>query len=368
MLPARHIYVHVPFCEVICHYCHFYTARAKEAPYPDFFLALEQELAREEGKLAGTLEAIYFGGGTPGASPPALLAKLLARLAPRISSSTEITLEANPGSITPALVREWKQAGINRISLGVQSLDDVLLKKLGRTHSARDALAATSACLAEISNVSCDLMYAVPGQSEAAPGEQAEALAALGVPHISAYHLTLEENHFLYSQLPPDDFAWKQIAGIRNRLTPRGFHHYEVASFARGSAESKNNKNYWAGGPYVALGPSAHGFDGESTRWRNISDWREYISRVNAGASPVSATENLSKEQRRLEVIFTSLRTSEGLDLTAFAQSFGQRLEQSHGAWLERWQKEGLAHLANGRLVLTFEGRMLIDEIAKVLI
>lgn len=369
-MPAyRHIYVHVPFCEVICHYCHFYTARAAEAPsQAAFFAALGKEAARADSEMGKTLKAVYFGGGTPGASPPEEIAGFLTRLHARITPETEITLETNPSNVTPERARAWRDAGINRISLGVQSLDDPTLKRLGRAHSAEQARAAVRTCSAEIPNLSCDLIYAVPEQPEGTPARHALDLHSLGARHLSLYHLTLEKEHFLHQSLPGDSFAWRQLRQVANALEPLAFHHYEVASFALPGAESVNNKNYWSGGPYLALGPSAHGFDGARERWSHVSDWREYVRRAEAGESTRSWTENLSAEQRRIEVILTSLRTAEGLDLAAYARDFEEDLRKTRGSALARWAKDGLATLANDHLVLTFQGKMLADEIARVLL
>lgn len=364
----RYLYVHIPFCEVICHYCHFYTARSKEADQPAFFRALGADLALQEKELAPRLDAVYFGGGTPSASPPELLAAFLSRLGPRLTPQTEITIEANPTMATRELARAWREAGINRVSLGVQSLDDDLLKKLGRAHSAAEAKEALEGVRAEIENVSCDLMYAVPGQPEELPAKEAVELVERGASHLSAYHLTLEKEHFLHASLPPDDFAWRQIHAVAEKLAAFGMRHYEVASFARPGRESRNNQNYWSGGPYLALGPSAHGFDGNRERWSNVSDWREYVKRAGAGESTRAWTEKLTDEQRRIEVIFTSLRTDQGLDLAAFQAAFGIDLVGQKPALFERWEKDGLGHLAQSRFVLTFRGRMLIDEIARGLI
>lgn len=364
----RHLYVHVPFCEVICHYCHFYTARARGADQPAFFRALAADLSRQEQELAPELEAVYFGGGTPSASPPELIAGFLESLGTRVTKNTEVTIEANPTKATRHLAKAWREAGINRVSLGVQSLDDELLKKLGRAHDSSEAKAALAGVRAEIENVSCDLMYAVPGQPEDFPAKEAVELVSLGACHLSAYHLTLEKEHFLHASLPPDDFAWRQIHAVAEALGARGFRHYEVASFARPGFESRNNQNYWSGSPYLALGPSAHGFDGARERWSNVSDWREYVRRAEAGESTRAWTENLTDEQRRIEVIFVSLRTDQGLDLAGFKAEFGVDLVDQRPALFERWEKDGLGHLAQGRFVLTFRGRMLIDEIARALI
>jgi oxygen-independent coproporphyrinogen-3 oxidase len=363
-----HLYVHVPFCEVICHYCHFYTARTAEADQAAFFAALGLEAERASASFAPKLHAVYFGGGTPGASPPELLARLLEKLAPRLTPGTEITLEANPSLVDRERVRAWKEAGINRVSLGVQSLDDNVLKSLGRAHSALEAREALELCAAVVGNVSCDLIYAVPGQAEEAPAGHARELHRLGAQHLSLYHLTLEKEHFLHARLPGDDFAWRQLRRVADTLEPEGFHHYEIASFALPGRESRNNKNYWSGGPYFALGPSAHGFDGERERWTHVSDWREYVRRAAAGESTRAWTETLTDDQRRIEVLFTSLRTSEGLDVAAFRARFGEDLPATRAELFSRWHGEKLIRIEDGRLTLTFAGRMLADEIARALL
>lgn len=364
----RHVYVHLPFCDVICHYCDFYTARSKEARHEEFFAALDLEGKGILPKLEAPLEALYFGGGTPSVSPPELLHRFIELFRPYLGANTEITLEANPTNINPANVAAWKAAGINRVSLGVQSLDNPTLKRLGRAHSAETALTAVELLAREIGNVSADLIYGVPEQDKNVPAEHAERLAAAGASHVSAYHLTIPETHFLFKKLPDDTYAWDQIALIAERLAVRGFRHYEVSNFGLPGRESRNNGNYWRGGPYLALGPSAHGFDGERTRWKNVADWEEYVRRLSAGESPVTETETLDDEQRRIEILFTSLRTLEGLDLEAFRARFGVDLASRHAAFWKKLTEEGLATLANGHLMLTFRGRMLADEIAAKLL
>ncbi|MGZ3710206.1 MAG: radical SAM family heme chaperone HemW, partial [Bdellovibrionota bacterium] len=276
----EYLYVHLPFCEVICHYCDFYTVRAKDARHEEFFTALRAEASTQLPLLAPEIKAIYFGGGTPSASPPELVHSFLEIFRDRVTAETEITLEANPTNISPAIVASWKAAGINRISLGIQSLDDKILKRLGRVHSGKQAIAALETCLTAFENVTGDLIYGVPEQSEEQPAQHAATMAKLGLKHISAYNLTLEPGHFLHPRLPADDFSWKQIRKLAETLEARGFSHYEISNFAVPGFESRNNMNYWKGGGYLALGPSAHGFDGEYTRWHNVADWEEYVKRA----------------------------------------------------------------------------------------
>ncbi|RZA05376.1 MAG: radical SAM family heme chaperone HemW, partial [Proteobacteria bacterium] len=361
-------YVHLPFCEVICHYCDFYTARAKDARHEEFFEALNLEAQQNLPKLSQPLDALYFGGGTPSVSPPHLLHAFIDLFRPHLTPDTEITMEANPANINPENVKAWKAAGINRISLGVQSLDNPTLKRLGRVHSAESALESIRLIASEIKNVSADLIYGVPEQDKEIPAIHAKALAEAGATHVSAYHLTIPASHFLHRRLPDDAYAWDQIELVAEALAQRGFRHYEVSNFGLPGKESRNNGNYWRGGPYLALGPSAHGFDGDRTRWKNVADWEAYVRRLKNGGSPLDETEILTDDQRKIEVVFTSLRTLEGLDLTAFRARFREDLQSRHAAFFAKLEEEKLASLSNEKLVLSFRGRMLADEIAAKLL
>jgi oxygen-independent coproporphyrinogen-3 oxidase len=368
MAAYHHVYVHLPFCEVICHYCDFYTARAKYARHDEFFAALLRELTNARAQLSSPLAAVYLGGGTPSVSPAPLLRDFLRTFGDHIGPGTEITMEANPTNLHEENLSAWREMGINRISLGVQSLNDVLLKRLGRVHTGEAALAALTLAKKYIPNVNADLIYAVPGQDETEPAHHALRLAEVGATHISAYHLTLPQTHFLFAQLPPDELAWSQIKALTETLAPRGFAHYEVSNLALPGFESRNNANYWGGGPYWALGPSAHGFDGERQRWKNVPDWEEYVRRIMAGASAEAEREELSLEQRRIEYLFTALRTNRGLNLEAFSQQFGHDIMQRNSTLLKKLLKEGLATLDNGHFALTFSGKMLADEIVRKLL
>lgn len=364
----RHVYVHLPFCDVICHYCDFYTARSSEARHGDLFRALGAELAQNLDSLGGELEALYFGGGTPAVSPPDLLQKFIDGFSSRIGPGTELTLEANPNNVTRETARLWREMGINRISLGIQSLDDQILKRLGRTHSGKRALEALEICASEIENVTGDLIYAVPGQEKGVPAAHAIEMTKAGVRHFSAYHLTLTPSHFLHPKLPPDDFAYEQILEVNERLGALGFRHYEISNFSLPGYESKNNLNYWKGGPYLALGPSAHGFDGNRTRWQNVADWERYVELVNSRESVHESSETLTDEQRKIEALFTGLRLDSGLNLKNIEIEFSCRLVSGREALFLAWEKEGLGRLDNGVFLPTFKGRMLADEIAQKLL
>lgn len=369
MPPAfRHVYIHIPFCEVICHYCDFYKVRAKEASYGDFFDALLTEARSILDVMAPRLDAIYFGGGSPSTAEPAQIRAVLDLFRDRIHAGTEVTLEANPRDISREKVRAWKEAGVNRISLGIQALNDQILKRVGRAHNSAGAIRALETCLAELENVTGDLIYGVPEQALDGPASHALELAKLGLKHFSAYHLSVSPRHFLHSKLPEESFAVDQIQLVVERLAPLGFRQYEIANFGLPGFESRNNLNYWKGGPYQALGPSAHGFDGTNVRWQNIPDWKEYVNLIRQGKSPVHFREELSNEQRTIESIFTGLRLDEGLDLKRIESAFGCDILRKNAALFEAWEKEGLGTLDGGIFVPTFKGRMLADEITRKLL
>jgi oxygen-independent coproporphyrinogen-3 oxidase len=364
----EHAYVHLPFCEVICHYCDFYTARAKGARYDEFFEALEKEARQAMPNLAPRLKALYFGGGTPSAAPAGKVAAFLELFRSRIGPETEVTLEANPVDVNEPNLALWKSSGVNRLSLGIQSLDDPTLKRLGRVHSADQALRALRLAGECLGNVSGDLIYGVPEQDVSTPARHARLLAEAGATHISAYHLSILPTHFLHPRLPDDQHAWSQIEGISQALAQAGFAHYEISNFGKPGFFSRNNGNYWRGGPYWALGPSAHGFDGEEKRWKNVSDWEEYIKRCASGLSLRDEEELLTAEQRMMEVLFTSLRTQEGLDLQAFQAKFGHDLLTRHASLWALWEKEGFGTLAKGCFIPSFSGRMLADSLVQKLL
>lgn len=360
----EHLYVHLPFCDVICHYCDFYTARNKDADHAKLFHALDLHLEQSLSQLAPQLRSIYFGGGTPSASPPDLIAKFLERLRTKINANTEISLEANPNDLSDEKIAAWRAAGINRLSVGVQSLRPELLKRLSRTHSETQALDGIQRASRVFPIVSADLIYAVPGQEIAEPAEDAIRLLAAGASHLSAYHLTLEPEHFLHRKLPDEGTAWEQISLLRDKiLVEKNFDQYEVSNFAPLGNESVHNRCYWLGKPYLALGPSGHSFDGQSRRWQNIPDWQKYYARLEQHISPVEFQEQLSPEQLYLEQLFTRLRTREGLPLAELDARFSIRFLERHHSTVQSLINEGLAELAFGHLKLSFRGRMLADSI-----
>lgn len=363
----RYLYVHLPFCDVICHYCDFYTARNRDSDHERLFLSLESQLRKNLVFLAPKLNTIYFGGGTPGASPPYLVHKFLNLLRDHIDQNTEITLEANPNNLSNENLVAWKDAGINRLSVGVQSLNPQILKSLSRTHSAEQALVGISEARKLFPTVCADLMYAIPQQNIEEPSTHLLKLMEAGANHISAYHLTLRPKHFMLPKQPDDHFAFSQMQCLIDTAAGKNFEHYEITAFAPRGKESKHNSSYWNGNAYFALGPSAHGFDGKNFRWFNVKNWQEYCSRSEKGETAIESSEFLTREQLYIEKLFTRLRTREGLNINEINQSFGLDFEAFHAHVLKELLAGGFAHLEGGFFRLSFKGKMLADPIVSKL-
>ena len=270
------IYFHIPFCRRQCVYCNFFSV-ADLRPRERMVEAMAAELSfRAPGWKDRQLRTVYFGGGTPSLLPVRDIAFLLERTARcfSLSPQAEITLEANPEDITEEKAREWRSVGINRLSVGVQSFDDAALAFMGRRHSGSEAVRAVEILSqAGFSRISLDLIYGVPGRSDAVLGRELETAVGLGVEHISAYALTREAGTawdvgIARGRMPAadDEMASRQYFQVVDALERAGYSRYEVSNFARSGARSRHNSAYWSGEPYLGIGPSAHSFDGDRIR------------------------------------------------------------------------------------------------------
>jgi oxygen-independent coproporphyrinogen-3 oxidase len=363
----RHLYVHIPFCARICPYCAFYKERADSSQTQRFCEVLLREIESVGQKFPLALETIFFGGGTPTALTTTQLEFLLGGMRERLDLSrlTEWTLEANPGSVSPRKAALLRKMGVSRLSLGVQSWDDELLKLLGREHNA--AQAETSFQIlrsAGFNNVSIDLMFGLPGQKLAQWEADLGRTIALRPDHISTYCLTYEEDteFFLrhargeFREDPESDAQFLESA--MRILEDAGFEHYEISNYARPGFASAHNRGYWAGHDYLGIGPSAFSTVG-TKRWQNVPDYRAYADRLLAGSSAIESTEMLTPEMKRTERIALALRTREGIS-------------QSE---LRSWPDEsrqfidlGLLRKTNGHFVLTRRGKLLADSVAEAFI
>lgn len=367
------IYFHIPFCRRKCVYCNFFSV-ADLRSRARMVEAMAAELSfRAPGWKDRQLLSVYFGGGTPSLLPTRDIAFLLERTARCLSLSpqAEITLEANPEDITEEKAREWRSAGINRLSVGVQSFDDAALAFMGRRHSGSEAVRAVEILSqAGFSRISLDLIYGVPGRSDAALGREIETAVGLGVEHISAYALTREAGTawdvgIARGRMPAadDEMASRQYFQVVDALERAGYSRYEVSNFARPGARSRHNSAYWSGAPYLGIGPSAHSFDGDRIRRWNVASVGRYLAGGTGGDVPFEE-EVLSLRDRRNETVMTALRTGEGLPLDPFARQFGaksfRRLMGDARPFLEAGQLE----VVDGALRITRAGWFFTDGIS----
>ena len=364
---VSHLYVHIPFCARICPYCAFYKERADSSQTQRFCAALLREIENVAQQFPLALETIFFGGGTPTALTTAQLEFLLDGMRDRLDFSrlNEWTVEANPGSISPRKATLLHEMAVNRITLGVQSWDDGLLKLLGREHDAAQAemsfhlLRATG-----FNTVSIDLMFGLPGQSLAQWEADLRKAIALRPDHISTYCLTYEEDteFFLrhsrgeFREDPESDARFLETA--MQMLEAAGFEHYEISNYARPGFESAHNRGYWAGEDYLGIGPSAFSTVGMQ-RWQNVCNYRAYTDRVLTGSSPIESTEALTPEMKRTERIALGLRTRGGIarrELAARPNESRQLIEL------------GLLRELNGSFILTPRGKLLADSVAEAFV
>src|SRR6266481_5381553 len=339
---VRHIYVHIPFCARICPYCAFYKDLLDRSQTSRFCEALLRELElnesrRRTGDRRSLLRpsTIYFGGGTPTALNIAQLELLLRRFHERLELSqlVEWTIEANPGSVSARKAALLKKFGVNRISLGVQSWDDELLKLLGREHNAQQAEESFRILRdAGFTNVNVDLMFGLPGQTVDQWRATLEETIALGPEHVSTYCLTYEEDTEFFLRHARGEF--RQDSDVDAEffemtmaiLEDAGYRHYEISNYARPGFESVHNRAYWLGKDYLGIGPIAVSTIGMQ-RWQNVCDYRSYIDRVLAEQSPRASSEDLTHEMKQMERIALSLRTGEGVSASQL-EHFGKQTNE----------------------------------------
>ncbi len=370
---AAGLYIHVPFCRSKCAYCGFYSLPAMEREIPGFLKALQLEAALYRRSFR-SFDTVYFGGGTPSVLAPEQIGRTLEGLRNtfRIAPDAEITAEMNPADWTASDLRSVRAVGVNRLNIGVQSLDDGVLSFLGRRHTAEQALRAVrDAGRAGFKNLGIDLMYGIPGQTMEGWLETLAAAAALPVVHLSCYELSVEPDTPLArrlgkSRLEPagESLAADFFLATSRFLAGVGFLHYEVSNFSRGPlSASRHNTKYWRHVPYLGLGPSAHSFR-ENRRWWNVRSLPDYLASVEAGRPPVDASEILSREQAALEARFLALRTARGLHLEGYRRRFGTDLKWEYRSLLQKLAGEGLVEMSRGFLRPTRAGMAVADRLA----
>lgn len=362
------LYVHVPFCRSICGYCHFArTDRHGPALRRRLVAALgsELELRRLEGGVPedGVLRTVYVGGGTPSTLEPGLMAALLRGTAWRLPAAAdlEVTAEANPEGMDRRLARAWREAGVRRLSLGLQSLRDPVLRRLGRSCDAATARRGLAVAAAHFERVAVDFLIA-PGVTSRALREDLREAVAAGAGHVSLYLLEVHRGTPLAARvaagevrLAPEGRLERIYLEAVAELDSLGLRQYEVANFARPGQRSRHNEAYWARRPYLGLGPGAHGFDGRR-RWANLRGVGAYLERVESGRLPTAALDPLDAAARRLEELILPLRTARGVPLAALPA----------GLPLAEGEREGWWDLRGGRLRLTARGFLRIDALEEL--
>lgn len=362
------VYVHAPFCARRCTYCDFAVSVRKTGDVRAWLeaLAAEWHLVEEEGlfRVADVLDTLYVGGGTPSLLGPTAmdgLAVIVGR--ERLEGEDlEWTAEANPESLTPGVARGWAAAGVNRISLGAQTFHDGALRWMGRLHGPDGpGRALDAARAAGIENVSIDLIFGLPEDVGRSWPDDLERVLALDVPHVSLYGLTVEAGTALGRAVregrepPVDEERYREeFLVAAETLTSAGYVHYEVSNFARPGAEARHNAAYWDGSPYLGLGNGAHSYAPPVRRW-NTRAWEHYRDEVSAGRSPEESRERVEGDDARLENVWVGLRSRTGIPAPATVSKLRGRVDG--------WIRRGLAVEDEGRIRLTTEGWLLLDEL-----
>src|SRR5215475_6164325 len=362
---VRHIYVHIPFCARICPYCAFYKDLLDRSQTSRFCEAILRELVGRDRRARRLRPStVYFGGGRPTALNIAQLELLLRGFHERLDLSqlVEWTIEANPGSVSARKAALLKKFGVNRISLGVQSWDEELLKLLGREHNAQHAKESFWILRnAGFTNINVDLMFGLPGQTVDQWRATIEKTVALQPEHVSTYCLTYEEDTEFFLRHARGEFRQDADADAdffemtMAMLEHAGYEHYEISNYARAGFESVHNRAYWLGKDYLGIGPSAVSTIGMH-RWQNVCDYRAYIDRMLCGKSARGSSEILTDEMKRTERIALGLRTREGISASEL-KDFGQNID--HLITLKLLRK------SNDNFLLTHKGKALADSVAE---
>jgi oxygen-independent coproporphyrinogen-3 oxidase len=361
---ASSLYIHIPFCIRKCLFCSFVIAVGQEHRREEYVNALIHEMKNNKDEC---IKTIYFGGGTPSMLDENHLDVLMNALRKKFSfqDDIEITIEANPESINPAKAKFLKTLGFNRVSLGLQSMNDRYLKFLGRNHDAEMSQDAYQMLRdAGFTNINLDLMYAFPEQTKEELEKDVRAIAGMNSEHLSLYTLTIEPNSRFFAtqmKLDDDEKLAEHYLVIARILDEYAFKQYEVSNFSKSNFQSRHNKNYWLGEPYIGLGVGAHGFTGRRRYW-NTSNLQEYMQRYGSGEQVIGPLgfEDLTDMQLSMEKVLFGLRMNEGIAWGTVPLSKHEQIQT--------WIKDGFLKLVDGNLKTTNRGRLVLDELSSRLI
>ncbi|MBS3904123.1 MAG: radical SAM family heme chaperone HemW [Simkania sp.] len=369
---AASLYIHVPFCSHKCPYCHFYVVPYRKEFEEKLLVGLEREWQwRSPLLLNHDIVSIYFGGGTPSLLQPSSIERLLQHIG---AKPQEITLEVNPETVTLDTMIAFKHAGINRLSLGIQSLDDSELTLLDRRHNAKQAIQAIHTCAAAgFNNLSIDLMFELPGQTLSSWKRTLDHIADLPVTHLSLYNLTFElhtpffkRKKELMALLPDEETRLMMLNTAVNTLESAGLHRYEISAFSKPGFHSVHNSGYWLARPFLGLGPSAYSH-WEGKRFQNACSMHHWAQALESNKSPVDFEEKLSREAAFNELLAIQLRLLQGVHLENFCVQHGPIPETTQQALCSLIQKGWLLQ-HDHYLLLTEEGKLFYDSVATEII
>ncbi|WP_179333632.1 radical SAM family heme chaperone HemW [Winogradskyella costae] len=368
------IYIHIPFCKQACHYCdfHFSTSMKKK---DELINAITKELNLRKDEFKNTVvETIYFGGGTPSLLTNDELQLIINSVYKHynVSKYPEITLEANPDDLSKDRILELSKSPINRLSIGIQSFFESDLELMNRAHNANEAKSCLEEATKYFDNISLDLIYGIPGASNAQWLENIEMALSFGVPHISSYALTVEPKTALASFIKKgiidnvdDEQAHDQFHMLKDKLEASGFVHYELSNFGKDGYFSKNNSAYWQGKSYLGIGPSAHSFNGKQRGW-NVSNNAKYIKSIDRNELPIEI-ETLTHTDQYNEYVMTGLRTIWGVSFNKVENDFGKDFKDYLIEQSKIFINQQLLYIDDKHLRVTKKGQFLCDGIASEL-
>lgn len=372
---ARGVYIHIPFCHQICNYCDFNKVFFKNQPVDEYIEALGREMeltVQQMPEAFANIETIFLGGGTPTALSAPQIEKLLALIAKHIPMPNvkEFSSEANPDELTIDKLQALYNGGVNRLSMGVQSFDQDLLTKIGRTHSNEHVYQTIqNAKDVGFTNISIDLMYGLPGQTMAQWQDTLKKALALKLQHYSAYSLIVEPKTIFYIQyakgklnLPTEDLEAEMYGVLMDKMEAHGLHQYEISNFAHDGFASTHNTIYWDNDEYAGFGAGAHGYL-QGVRYSNVAPIKKYIELVMEGNRPLLHEHNVTTEEKLEEQMFLGLRKAAGVTHEEFEQKFGQSMASLYEEKFGKLQQEGLLVADVQGVRLTRKGRFIGNEV-----
>ncbi len=368
---AQSIYVHIPFCTQICHYCDFNKFFIQNQPVDEYLQALGKEMSLYNLNKK-EMKTVFIGGGTPTALDAGQMERLLASIRENISLANdyEFTIEANPGDLTKEKLAVMKEAGVNRLSLGVQTFNEELLKKIGRAHTAEDVYRNVElAREAGFENISIDLIYSLPGQTIEDLKDTINRALELELPHFSAYSLIIEPKTVFYIMLnkgklslPSEDTEAFMYEYVMERMEKAGYHQYEISNFGKKGYESKHNLVYWNNEEYYGFGAGAHGYV-DGVRYHNHGPLKKYMNAIAAGEKPIIDQSAVTMKEKMEEEMFLGLRKTGGVSLREFKRRFGVEMDEVFGKVVSNLIQRKLLVNDDGKIKLTHQGKLIGNEV-----